>query len=107
MTRLRVTDPARRQIVEIHRYIALDDALAADRVVAAIDRSIELLVLNPGLGRRLLGRRVRMVAVRRYPYVIFFQYFRGLDEIRIVSVRHGARRRPALQEDAAEFRAVS
>jgi hypothetical protein len=46
-----------------------------------------------------------MFPVQRYPYLIFFQYLPRLDELRVLSVRHAARRRTVeLREPAVEFR---
>jgi plasmid stabilization system protein ParE len=105
MTSLLITGPVYRQIAEIHAYIARDSVPGADNVVTAIHASIDLLRRHPKLGRRALRSNMRMIAVDGFPYLIFFAYFRRLDEVRIRSIRHAARRRTVeLREPAVEFR---
>ncbi|MBS0472116.1 MAG: type II toxin-antitoxin system RelE/ParE family toxin [Proteobacteria bacterium] len=107
MTRLRISGDVLRQIERIHDYIAQEDRFGAANVIRRIHETIDLLLRNPNLGRRTVRNGLRMYAVTPYPCVIFFRYYPGRDELCIRSVRHGARRRPALQEDAADFRAAS
>lgn len=107
MTSRNITNPALRQIDEIFSYIARDNVQAASDVVARIYEVIDVLVQNPRLGRRTVRRGVRMFVVTGTPYLIFFQYFRQLDALRVLSVRHGARRRIGLQDAETEFRVES
>jgi plasmid stabilization system protein ParE len=104
LTTTRVTEPALRQIDEIYHYIALESLQGAENVVAAIYAAIDLLALNPRIGRQTPRRNTRMYVVTDYPYLIFFSYLRRQDELRVMAVRHAARRRIIeLREDAAEF----
>jgi plasmid stabilization system protein ParE len=105
MTTLRMSEPASRHIAEIYRYIARDSVQGAANVVTAIDLAIDLLVRFPEAGHRTLRGNSRMFAVPGYPYLIFYQYLRRLDEVRIRAVRHAARRRTIeLREPEQAFR---
>jgi plasmid stabilization system protein ParE len=105
LTRTRITEPALRQIDEIYRYIAPESLQGAQNVVAAICAAIDLLALNPRMGRQTRRRNTRMCVVTDYPYLIFFQYFPRQDELRVKAVRHAARRRIIeLREPIQEFR---
>lgn len=105
MINKRVTEPALRQIDEIYRYIAPESLQGAQNVVAAIHATIDLLALNPRMGRQTRRRNTRMCVVTDYPYLIFFQYLRRHDELRVTAVRHAARRRLVeLREPTPEFR---
>ncbi len=105
MTRLRISEPARRQIDEIYRYISRESLQGADNVVAALDGAFELLTHYPKMGHRSVRGSTRMFAVPDYPYLIYFQYMPRLDELRIRAVRHAARRRVVgLRDGEQEFR---
>jgi len=98
--RVRITREAQDQIAEIFEYIAHDNPSAARKVVARIEYLMELLGAFPELGHEL-DDGVRMFSTRPYPYLIFYELV--LDEVVIVSVSHGARRRPAFHEPTVEF----
>ena len=105
MTTLVLSPRAEREIDEIHDFIARDNALAAQKVVDRIHAVIALLVVNPRMGHEALTGDMRMFVVTPYPYLIYFRHFPRLDELRVVSVRHSARRRTVqLREEPAEFR---
>ena len=52
-------------------------------------------------------RGVRMYVVKPYPYIVFYRYEARSDTVRIIRVRHAARRRGGLQDEAPEFRAAA
>ncbi len=104
MTRLSILSPALDEIDAIYRHIAQDNLVAAVEVIDRIYEIIEVLVANPGLGRKTRRSGVKQFVAVPYSYVILFRYLPKYDELRVLSVRHGARRRPALQEEAREFR---
>ena len=102
MKKLRFDPGAYAQIADIYAHIATDDLLAAERVVRRIESLAALLCEYPDMGHKLRRRSERMMPVEPYPYLIFYRVIR--NELHILQVRHAARRRPALQEEAAEFR---
>jgi plasmid stabilization system protein ParE len=86
----------------IANYISLDDADAADRVLAEIDSTFLLLSAFPYSGtdmhpvRRVL-RGIRMFTVTAYPnYLIYYRPLPDDVGVRILYVLHAAR-------DAATF----
>jgi toxin ParE1/3/4 len=92
------------QIDRIYNHIASDNPAAARDVVDRIYKVADFLSTYPNSGRKTVFKDVRMFAVTPYPYVVFFRYVPKRGQIRILDVRHSARRRPALQEHAMEFR---
>ena len=80
------------QLDEIFAYIAKDNAAAAAAVVNRIDALIALLGKYPTMGRATDKEGVRVMGVRRYPYLIFYKILPDGDEIRILRVRHTSRR---------------
>jgi toxin ParE1/3/4 len=98
------TARAALQIDRTYNHIALDNARAAQDVVDRIYEVADFLSTYPNSGRKTVIKDVRMFAVTPYPYVIFFRAVPKRGQIRILDVRHAARRRPALQEPAMEFR---
>jgi addiction module RelE/StbE family toxin len=80
---------ARRHLFAAYEYIAADNDKAAFRLVEHIEQAVGRLAEFPHLGRasRLIGRRELVVDA----YVITYRVRR--DEIRIVSLAHGAQRK--------------
>jgi plasmid stabilization system protein ParE len=72
--------------------------VAAAEVVARIEEVARRLARFPQMGRAKYKPGVRMIPVRRYPFLIFYTV--QTEEVLIVSVRHAARRRP---EEGQEF----
>ena len=95
--RVIITPIAGSEIEEIHRYISKDSAANAAAMVTRILDALEPLKQFPHrakIDRQSPGLRhpVRSLVVK--PYII---YFRVLDDdrvVRVLSVRHGARRPP-------------
>ena len=104
MTRRIIVPRAARQIDQIHAYIAQNDEKAARDVLGRIHEVLEYLTSYPRSGRKTAAADVSMFAVSPYPYLVFFRYFEARDELQIVAVRHGARRRAELQDAEREFR---
>lgn len=94
------TPGARAQLRAIHDYIARDDKVAARALIARVEYVASLLGGNPNFGRKMQNSRLRRFPVRPYPYLIFYEV--AGDIVRIIRVRHAARR-PTLHEPAAEF----
>jgi plasmid stabilization system protein ParE len=80
------------QIDEILSYIARDNPIAAEVLIARIDRLAGLLGKAPRMGRPTDYEEVRILGVPPYPYVIFYRILAERDEVRILRVRHTARR---------------
>ncbi|HWD26055.1 MAG TPA: type II toxin-antitoxin system RelE/ParE family toxin [Rhizomicrobium sp.] len=105
MTRLRINKHVVRQIDEIYSYIAHGSVQGAENVVREIYAAFDLLLIHPRAGHQALRRNTHVLALSKYPYLIQYAYFPRLDEVRIRSVRHSARRRTVqLREEPAEFR---
>jgi plasmid stabilization system protein ParE len=92
-----ISREASADLQALHRYIARDSTNNAAKMVERILTAIESLQIAPH--RTVVERQSRKVkhpvrSVPVWPYVI---YFRAVDEehvIRILTIRHGARRRP-------------
>lgn len=80
---------AAKDLIEIWHYIAQDNPAAADRVLLAIERRIDLLTRHPwsGPSREEFGPGIRNLV--SLPYLILYRV--ELDGVRIVRVMHGAR----------------
>jgi plasmid stabilization system protein ParE len=91
--RVRYTDTALAEIQEIFSYIEAGSPRAAAAVVAGIAHTIEVIGDLPEIGTLKYRQIVRMQPVRRYPQYLVF-YAIEADEVVILNVRHGARRRP-------------
>jgi toxin ParE1/3/4 len=99
--RVRFAPEAVTQMADISVYIGRDDPSAAHRVIRRIEYIAALLGDNPQMGHVFPDEGVRVFPVNPYPYLIFYEL--GEDELTIISIRHGARRRPAFHEPAREF----
>ena len=76
-------------LAAIYDFVAVDDRLAAERLIERLERQAAILAATPGIGRRRLELRhdLRSSAVGRY--VIFYRPV--TDGIEIVRVLHGMR----------------
>lgn len=69
MTDVEISGPARRDLREIHRWIAQDDPVAADRVLSDLRDAVTRLAEMPGLGHvrdDLADETLRAWTVHRY-----------------------------------------
>ena len=74
MADVEISGPARRDLREIHRWIAQDDPVAADRVLSDLRDAVTRLAEMPGLGHvrdDLADHTLRAWTVRRY--VVIYQ----------------------------------
>jgi toxin ParE1/3/4 len=85
---------------KIFDYIARDNPAAADRVVRRVEEIAEAIGRNPHLGLKVSRSGVRVFPAHPYPYLIFYEV---ADTVRIIRIRHAARRRPFFHEEAREF----
>jgi toxin ParE1/3/4 len=80
-------------LAEIFDYINERHPPGASNVKRAIHASIGLLEHFPNLGVRTDRSAVRLLAVPRYPYLIFYTVVEERDEIFLINIRHSARQR--------------
>ena len=89
-------------VQEIAEFIAIDNPVAADRVLRAIDETYHLLARHPNLGTKYSPLRrtlkgIRMGVVTEYPnYLVYYRPLPSNAGVRILYVLHAAR-------DAATF----
>jgi plasmid stabilization system protein ParE len=88
--RLRFDARAVRDLNDIRAYVGERSATGAERVRRHILATVERLSDFPFLGRATDEARVRVLALTRYPYLIFYTVLK--DEVVILHVRHGRRR---------------
>jgi plasmid stabilization system protein ParE len=95
--RVSISPSAAADLHSIHDYIAVHSADNAAKMVGRILAAIELLETFPH--RTVLQRqsqqwehKVRSLAVK--PYVVFFWVVEDQQLVRILMIRHGARKRP-------------
>ena len=93
--------PARADIASIYRFIAEDNPVAAQAVVAAIHQAMVLPSQFPLKSRRTHQRGVRALPLSDYPYIVFFKLRR--QKIEVLHVLHGACRHPGFQEEAVAY----
>ena len=94
--RIRWTGSALADLEAIGDFIALDNAVAAQRMVVGLVASVDALRDHPNLGRpgRLTG--TRELVVSGTPYVVPYRV--QADDVQILAVFHGARRWPGAFE---------
>ena len=80
------------QLEDIFAYIAKDNPTAAAAVVRRVEALALLLGRHPAIGRPTDKEGVRVMSARPYPYVLFYKVLAERDEVRILRVRHTARR---------------
>jgi len=87
--KLRFTDQAERDLVEIGHFIARDNPANAARFIDALQERCRLLASHPHLGRAReeLGPELRSLSHGRY--VIFYRAIE--DGVVIIRFLHGAR----------------
>jgi plasmid stabilization system protein ParE len=95
---------ASRQISAIYSYVMKDNLSAAAGAVARILEVADFVAEHPKAGHATVRPGLRAISTTPQPYVIYFRYLLAKKRVRIVQVRHGARRRPQLQEEVAAFR---
>jgi toxin ParE1/3/4 len=88
--KVKFTRPALAELDAIFAYIHQRNPIAAGQVVARVREIAAQLGRFPDMGHPKYKPGVRMITVRRYPYLIFYTV--ANDEVLILSVRHGARR---------------
>ena len=92
--RIRWLSKALQNLENEAAYIALDDPIAARKIVQRIFEQIDRLEENPALGRpgRIHGTRELLIA--RTGYIVPYRVRPSLDRVEILRVFHGSRRLP-------------
>jgi toxin ParE1/3/4 len=91
--RLRLTPQALRELAAIGDYIRERSPAAAERVSAAIRKSLQNLTAFPRMGRRQTVPRVRKIVTQRYPYLVYYRVDADAEEVVVLSIRHPPRKR--------------
>lgn len=86
--RLRISEPARDDLLEIWQHVASNNPDAAERLMQSFKEKFEKLLRFPNLGRERpeLAIGIRSFAVGKY--IVLYQPTD--DVLEIVRVRHGA-----------------
>jgi plasmid stabilization system protein ParE len=89
--RIEYSRRALSDLIEIAAYYAAFQNNAGERVGARIREVAARIARSPQIGRPVVERPgVRVVPLRRYPYLIFYRVAR--DAVRIIHIRHTSRR---------------
>ncbi len=91
--KLRFTDRAAQDLVDIADYVREHNPQAALRVRDTILESLQNLVLFPLIGRQQTVESVRKLMTRRYPYLVYYTTDEEAEEIVILAIRHPSRDR--------------
>ena len=96
--RVRWTDPARTDFLQILGYIARDNPAAAARVGRRLLSAVDGLAAQPRLGRpgRIAG--TRELVIPRLPYVAIYRIVdlapAATTQVEVLRILHGARQWP-------------
>jgi len=88
--RVRLTEQAEDDVLEIWEYIAADNVSAADRLVDRFTETYEKLARNPGMGVKQEQYRSGLRCFPVGKYIVFYSI--GDDDLIIYRVLHGSRR---------------
>jgi plasmid stabilization system protein ParE len=94
---------ALREIAEIYAYIAKENPTGAERVRDRIKEVAAFVGEFPSAGRAVSLKNIRVIPVDPHPYLIFFREVPRQREVRILRVRHAARRPLYVNEPTREF----
>lgn len=90
MARAILTPAAVRDLVEIRTYFSAQSPTAAERVTAALERSVDLIARRPSLGHRRRDLTLKDVWFYRV-FTYFVVYRRTGQACEIIRVVHAAR----------------
>jgi len=91
--RLLYTDRAITDLTDIGDYLATRSLVGAERVRTAILVTLRTIVDLPYAGRLQTTDAVRKIAVRRYPYPVYYRLNEDAGEIVVLTVQHSSRQR--------------
>ena len=83
---LKWTPRAEEDLIEIYSYIALDSLAAADRVLARLEASVEILARNPRIFARRPDIRASTRVLVEGPYLVLYETRPDTDQGPIRSV---------------------
>jgi addiction module RelE/StbE family toxin len=90
--RVRFTQTALAELIEIHDYIAKDNLRAAKTVILRIEQVIARIGEFPHIARAIDQSGVRVFPAGPFPYLVFYTV--ESDSVTIRNVRHVRRKRP-------------
>jgi len=99
--RVVLTKVATRQLEAILAYVAAENPMAAQRIVARVEQVRDFLSRNPHAGYKLPHGRLRRFPLRPFPYLLYFEVCG--ETVHIIRVRHSARYRRAFHEAELPF----
>ncbi len=91
MTDIVISRRARDDFKRIWRYIALDNEVAADRLLLAIDEKIERLRQFPDIGAARDDIRPGARMLIHGAYLVLYEFDRAGDAVEIVAIVEGMR----------------
>ncbi len=91
--KVRYTPRALGDLDAIYKYIAEQNPRAARAVKARIKERIQSLANFPASGPETETPRLRMLAIGRYPYLVFYEIDDTAKFVAILHIRHASRER--------------
>lgn len=91
--KVRYTPRALGDLDVIFEYIAAQNPRAASAVKSRIRERIASLARFPASGPETATPGLRMLAVGRYPYLVFYEIEETAKHVAIVHIRHASRDR--------------
>ena len=91
--RLRFTQRATQDLIDIADYYKERNPAASLRVRTAILNSLKSLTLFPDGGRRQTLNDVRKLVTRQYRYIVYYSIEHATKEILVLTIQHPARKR--------------
>ncbi|MCA8911922.1 MAG: type II toxin-antitoxin system RelE/ParE family toxin [Planctomycetes bacterium] len=95
--RVKLADPAIRDLDGIAAYIGTDSANAANRVVKRILSALELLRDFPNMGRPAKAGASRELVIPRTPYIATYLVLN--DTVWVTRIMHSAMRWPPVDDE--------
>lgn len=94
---------ALRELDAILSYISKDSRTGADHVRERVLQVADYICAYPLAGRKTGHHGIRVCTVPPYPYLIFYKVIHGSGDVRILRVRHAARKSPYFNEEPRVF----
>jgi toxin ParE1/3/4 len=91
--KLRFSQRAAQDLLDIAEYLGSQNPGGAARVRAAILDSLQILIQFPYAGRLQDMEGVRKLVTRRYSYLVYYTVDAATDEIGVVTIQHPSRER--------------
>ncbi|OGG74032.1 hypothetical protein A3A40_01740 [Candidatus Kaiserbacteria bacterium RIFCSPLOWO2_01_FULL_54_20] len=94
--KLRLIPQATQDLHDIRAYLVPHSSSGAEHVRLAIESTIDLLALFPGIARNTDIEDVRVILVTSYPYLVYHRLTK--KEVVVIHVRHSSRDFPTSSE---------